>query len=220
MKRVRELAARYDVDPAPLQALLDALAAEVDPPTTVADPVDEHLADSLSAVPYIPWPVRLADIGSGAGFPGLALAAASPPSHVTLFESQRRHAAVAERLGREAGLSNVSVLPLRVEEAPDRECFDVVTARAVAPLAVLVEYAAPLLVDGGQLVAWKGARDAAEELGGEEAGRVVGMAPVRVVSVEPFPGAHSRHLHFYAKTAPTPDRFPRRPGMARKRPLA
>ena len=112
----------------------------------------------------------------------------------------------------------MSVLPLRVEEVRDR--FDVVTARAVAPLAVLVEYAAPLLVDGGQLVAWKGARDAAEELGGEEAGRVVGLSLDRVVRVEPFPGAHSRHLHFYVKTGPTPDRFPRRPGMARKRPLA
>ena len=102
-------------------------------------------------------PPRIADIGSGAGFPGLALAAALPSSHVTLIESQRRHAAVAERLGREAGLRNVSVLPLRAEEV--RERFDLVTARAVAPLAVLVEYAAPLLVDGGQLVAWKGARD-------------------------------------------------------------
>ena len=80
--------------------------------------------------------------------------------------------------------------------------FDVVTARAVASLAVLVEYAAPLLVDGGQLVAWKGARDEAEELGGEEAGRVVGLSPDRVVQVEPFPGAHSRHLHFYVKTGP------------------
>ncbi len=218
MKRVRELAARYGVDPEPLAALLDALDAEPDPPTTVADPVDEHLADSLSALPYLGSPARLADIGSGAGFPGLALAVASPSSHVTLIESQRRHAAVAERLGREAGLSNVSVLPLRAEEVRDR--FDVVTARAVAPLAVLVEYAAPLLADGGRLVAWKGARDAAEELGGEEAGRVVGLSLDRVVSVEPFPGAHSRHLHVYAKTAPTPDRFPRRPGMARKRPLA
>jgi 16S rRNA (guanine527-N7)-methyltransferase len=218
VKRVRELAARYGVDPEPLAALLDALDAEPDPPTTVADPVDEHLADSLSALPYLGSPARLADIGSGAGFPGLALAVASPSSHVTLIESQRRHAAVAERLGREAGLSNVSVLPLRAEEVRDR--FDVVTARAVAPLAVLVEYAAPLLADGGRLVAWKGARDAAEELGGEEAGRVVGLSLDRVVSVEPFPGAHSRHLHVYAKTAPTPDRFPRRPGMARKRPLA
>jgi 16S rRNA (guanine527-N7)-methyltransferase len=139
---------------------------------------------------------------------------------VTLFESQRRHAAVAERLGRAAGLRNVFVLPCRAEEVPDREAFDVVTARAVAQLSVLVEYAAPLLRIGGQLVAWKGARDAAEELGGEAAGREVGLSLDRVVAVEPFPGAHSRHLHLYAKTAPTPDRFPRRPGMARKRPLA
>jgi 16S rRNA (guanine527-N7)-methyltransferase len=217
VKRVRELAARYGVEPGPLVALVQALAAEADPPTTVADPIDEHLADSLSAVPYLS-PIRLADIGSGMGFPGLALAAAFPSSHVTLIESQRRHAAVAERLGRAAGLGNVAVLPLRAEEVQDE--FDVVTARAVAPLAVLVEYAAPLLAPGGQLVAWKGARDAAEELSGEEAGRVVGLSPDRVVPVEPFPGAHSRHLHFYAKTAPTPDRFPRRPGMARKRPLA
>ena len=220
MKRVRELAARYGVDPQPLVAMLDALAAEADPPTTVADPVDEHLADSLSAVPYLGSPASIADLGSGAGFPGLVLAAAFPDAHVTLIESQRRHAAVAERLGREAGLSNVSVLPLRAEELPDRDAFDLVTARAVASLAVLVEYAAPLLVEGGQLVAWKGARDDAEERGGEAAGRVVGLSPSRVVKVEPFPGAHSRHLHFYEKTAPTPDRFPRRSGMARKRPLA
>jgi len=161
---------------------------------------------------------HFADIGSGLGFPGLALAVAFPSSPVTLIESQRRHAAVAERLGRAAGLSNVAVLPCRVEEV--RDSFDVVTARAVAPLAVLVEYAAPLLVDGGRLVAWKGARDPAEESGGEEAGRAVGLSLDRVEAVEPFPAAHSRHLHFYVKTAPTPTRFPRRPGMARKRPLA
>jgi 16S rRNA (guanine527-N7)-methyltransferase len=218
VKRVREVAARYGVDPAPLGALLEALAAEVDPPTTVADPVDEHLADSLSAVPYLESPARIADIGAGAGFPGVVLAVAFPASSVTLVESQRRHAAVAERLSSKAGLRNVSVLPCRAEDVRDR--FDVVTARAVAPLAVLVEYAAPLLADGGQLVAWKGARNAEEELGGEEAGRVVGLSLDRVVQVEPFPGAHSRHLHFYSKTGPTPERFPRRPGMARKRPLA
>ena len=218
MKRVRELAARYGVDEAPLVALLEALDSEPTPPTSVSNPVDEHIADSLSAVPYIGTPASVADIGSGVGFPGLALAVAFPSSHVTLIESQRRHAAVAERLGRAAGLRNVSVLPLRAEEVGDR--FDLVTARAVAPLAVLVEYAAPLLVEGGQLVAWKGARDAAEELGGEEASRIVGLTPARVVQVDPFPGAHSRHLHLYVKTAPTPDRFPRRPGMARKRPLA
>jgi 16S rRNA (guanine527-N7)-methyltransferase len=217
VKRVRELAARYGVDPAPLEALVRALEAEPDPPTTVDDPVDDHIADSLSAVPYLS-PGRLADVGTGAGFPGLVLAAAFPESHVTLIESQRRHAAVAERLGKAAGLRNVTVLPSRAEEVRDH--FDVVTARAVAPLAVLVEYAAPLLVAGGQLVAWKGARDRGEESAGEEAARIVGLSLEGVEQVEPFPGAHSRHLHFYVKTASTPGRFPRRPGMARKRPLA
>ena len=220
MKRVRELAARYDVAAEPLEALLDALAAEPDPPTTVADPVDEHIADALSALPYLGAPGRLADIGSGAGFPGLVLAAALPASRVTLIESQRRHAEVSERLRVAAGLRNAGVVSDRVESVPFRESFDVVTARAVAPLAVLVEYAAPLLRIGGRLVAWKGARDAAEELAGEGAGRIVGLALDRVVSVTPFPAAHSRHLHLYVKAAPTPERFPRRPGMARKRPLA
>ena len=220
MKRVRELAARYGLDPAPLAALLEALAAEPDPPTTVSDPVTEHLADALSAVPLLGTPSTIADIGAGVGFPGLALAAALPSSYVTLIESQRRHAAVAERLRVAARLRNAHVVSERVESVSSRESFDVVTARAVASLAVLVEYAAPLLALGGQLVAWKGARDEAEEMGGEDAGRLVGLTPVRVVPVTPFPGAHSRHLHFYEKTAATPDRFPRRPGVARKRPLA
>ena len=219
MKRVRELAARHGVDPEPLAALLAGLSSEPDPPTTVTDPVDEHLADSLSALPYLGSPATLADIGSGAGFPGLALAAALPGSHVTLFESQRRAAEVAARLRDAAGLRNVDIVNERVESASLRE-VEVVTARAVAPLAVLVEYAAPLLSAGARLVAWKGARDAAEERAGEEAAGIVGLSLDSVSPVEPFPGAHSRHLHVYVKTAPTPDRFPRRPGMARKRPLA
>jgi 16S rRNA (guanine527-N7)-methyltransferase len=219
VKRVRELAARYGVDPAPLEAMLDALAAEPDPPTTVADPVDEHLADSFSALPLLGSPKALVDVGSGAGFPGLALAAARPNSHVTLVESQRRHAAVAVRLRDAAGLRNVDIVNERVESVSLRE-LSVVTARAVAPLAVLVEYAAPLLALGGRFVAWKGARDEAEERAGEEAAAVVGLWLDSVERVEPFPGAHSRHLHVYIKTAATPERFPRRPGMARKRPLA
>ena len=219
MKRVRDLAARHGVEAPPLEALLSALAAEPDPPTTVRDPVDEHLADSLSALPVVGSPGSVADIGSGLGFPGLALAAALPTSHVTLVESQRRHAAVAGRLRNAAGLRNVDIVNERVE-ACGLSGLDVVTARALAPLAVLVEYAAPLLAVGGRLVAWKGARDADEERAGEGAAAIVGLSFESVERVEPFPGAHSRHLHVYTKTAPTPDRFPRRPGMARKRPLA
>jgi 16S rRNA (guanine527-N7)-methyltransferase len=221
VKRLREVAAEHGLDPSPFQALLGALAAEPDPPTTVSDPVDEHVADSLSVLPFlVPPPARIADLGSGAGFPGLALAAALPGSRVTLVESQRRHAAVAERLARGAGLENVTIAVARVEEL-GRPCdFDLVTARALAALPVLVEYAAPLLRLGGRLVAWKGARDSAEESSGQAAASLVGLEPEAVVQVRPFPGAHSRHLHFFAKTGETPDGFPRRSGIARKRPLA
>lgn len=219
MKRVRELAARYSLDPAPFEALLDALAREPDPPTTVRDPVDEHLADSLVALPLVGSPRSLADIGSGLGFPGLALAAALPACEVSLVESQRRHAEVSERLRDRAGLPNVDVVNERVESVALRDVA-VVTARAVAALAVLVEYAAPLLAVGGRFVAWKGARDADEERAGAEAAAIVGLSPQAVERVEPFAGAHSRHLHVYVKTEATPERFPRRPGVARKRPLA
>lgn len=98
--------------------------------------------------------------------------------------------------------------------------YDAVTARAVAALPVLVEYAAPLLKPGGTFVAWKGIRDPQEEAAGTRAAALVGLTPGPVVSVTPFPGATDRHLHSFVKTSPTPDRFPRRPGMAGKRPLA
>lgn len=204
---------------AAFEPLLEALAAEADPPTTVEDPWRDHVLDSLSALPHVGTPSRLADMGSGAGFPGLALAVALPQTRVTLIESVRRHAAVAQRLAAAAGLENVSVVASRVEELGRPESFDAVTARALAPLAVLVEWAAPLLAPGGHGVFWKGSVDSAEERGGEVAASAVGLSLEREVQVEPFPGAHSRHLWIYAKTGETPARFPRRSGIARKRPL-
>ena len=84
---------------------------------------------------------------------------------------------------------------------------------------MLCEYAAPLLREGGALVAWKGARDAEEEAAGARAAAELGLESREVLAVEPFPGAHSRHLHVVVKVAPTPARFPRRAGVAAKRPL-
>jgi 16S rRNA (guanine527-N7)-methyltransferase len=85
---------------------------------------------------------------------------------------------------------------------------------------VLAEYAAPLLREGGVLVAWKGARDPGEEAAAATAADRLGLAQRAVLPVRPFEGARHRHLHVLAKVAPTPAGFPRRPGMARKRPLA
>jgi 16S rRNA (guanine527-N7)-methyltransferase len=210
-----------------LAALLDALAAEPDPPTTVRSPpeaLDAHLADSLSGleVAGLGRAGSVADVGSGAGFPGLPLAIALPSTSFTLLEASRRKCEVVERLAAAAGVRNAHALPLRAEEhgaAEGREAYDAVTVRAVDSLAVLVEYAAPLLRVGGALVAWKGARDGSEEQAGSDAAAVLGMEPREVVRVRPFEKARDRHLHVYEKVAPTPEGFPRRPGMARKRPF-
>ena len=214
------------------ERLLTALAAETDPHTTISDQskaVDVHLADSLSglSVEEVRRARRIADVGSGAGFPGLALAAALPEAKVDLIESAGRKTAVASRLAQAAELTNARALTARAEEwaklpAPlggGREAYDVVTARALGPLAVLVEYAAPLLRTGGVLVAWKGARDAAEEAAGSAAAERLQMAVRGAERAVPFEGAENRHLHVFEKIGPTPEGFPRRTGMARKRPL-
>ena len=190
-----------------------------------ADAFDRHVADSLSGLEAAPVRAasRIADIGAGAGFPGLVLAIALPAAGIDLIESTARKCEVIERLAAAADARNARAIPARAEDwaAGEGACsYDVVTARALAPLAVLAEYAAPLLGPGGHLVAWKGARDADAESAGEAAAAVVGMEARDVVAVTPFEGAEHRHLHLYAKVADTPDRFPRRPGMARKRPLA
>ncbi len=211
------------------ERMLEALAAEADPHTTVTDPVDAHLADSLTglSVPELRRARRIADVGSGAGFPGLALAVALPTTEVDLVESAGRKSAVASRLLQAAGVTNARAVTARAEEwaglppglGGGLEAYDVVTARAVDSLAVLVEYAAPLLTTGGVLVAWKGARDAPEEAGGARAAERLQMGVRAVERVVPFEGAANRHLHVFEKVGPTPGGFPRRPGMARKRPL-
>jgi 16S rRNA (guanine527-N7)-methyltransferase len=94
-----------------------------------------------------------------------------------------------------------------------------VTARALGPLEVVVEYAAPLLVIGGTLVVWRGRRDPAAEAAAACAAGAVGLEPGPIVPVRPYPTAQSRHLHLMSKVTSTPSGFPRRPGMALKRPL-
>jgi 16S rRNA (guanine527-N7)-methyltransferase len=210
-----------------LERLLTALAAEPDPPTTVREPaevVDVHFADSLAGldIPALRAASRVADLGAGAGFPGLVLAAAMDGVHVDLIESARRKCEVIDRLAAAAALSGrARAVPARAEEwavHKGRGAYDAVTARALAPISVLCEYAAPLLRDGGVLVAWKGARDEVEERSGAAAAAQLGLEPSMVVAVQPYPGSRNRHLHVYSKVMPTPAKYPRRPGMAVKRP--
>ena len=229
------LVARYRLGRAAagqIARILKALHAEPDPHTSVSEPeaaLEVHVADALSGleVEELRTARRIADIGAGAGFPGLALAVALPQAQVDLVESAGRKTALMDRLIQAGDVSNARSITTRAEElggvpgalGGGRDAYDVVTARAVGPLAVLVEYAAPLLREGGVLVAWKGARDAHEEAGGAAAARRVGMAVKDVLPVQPFQTSQNRHLHVFRKISPTPPGFPRRPGMARKRPL-
>lgn len=226
--RLAELAAAWDIDAegvAALERLLAALAADETAPTTVREPrraIDAHVADALTglAVDELAAARKVADIGAGAGIPGLVLAAARPAMTVTEVESNGRKCAFMEALVAAMDLSNARVVSARVEEwAEGREACDAVTARAVAPLAVLVEYAAPLLRDGGVLVAWKGLPDAVERADGDHAAAVLGLSPARVVPVPSFPGADQRSLYVYLKVGSLPNGYPRRAGIARKRPL-
>ncbi len=211
-----------------LALLLAALAAEPAPPTTVTDPaeaIDVHIADGLSGLeaPPLLAATRIADLGAGAGFPGLVLAAALPNAQVDLIESTARKCEVIARLATAAGIGNATAIPARAEEwasSDGANRYEVITARALSSLAVLVEYAAPLLELDGTLIAWKSARDPEEERVGAKAAEVVGLDPQPPIPVRPFKGSRERNLYIYTKTAPTPDRFPRRPGMATKRPLS
>ena len=150
-KRLDEIGERHDLDGERrerLGRLLELLRDDPAAPTTVRDPaeaVDVHVADSLIALELevVRTARRVADVGAGAGFPGLPLAVALPGAQISLVESASRKCAFLERGIAAAGALNAEVACVRVEEWPVRD-LDLVCVRAVAPLAVLVEYAAPI----------------------------------------------------------------------------
>ncbi len=216
------------LDPAAREALgkvLELLAAER---ASVSSVVDErawkvHVADSLTGleVAGLREAGRIGDVGSGAGFPGLALAAALPGAQVDLIESVGRKCDFMRRAIEAAGIANATVIQARSEDwanAEGREAYDAVTARAVGRLSTLAELASPLLKPNAVLIAWKGKRDPDEERQLENAASVLAMRPEQVVDVGDRAGSKHRHLHVIRKSGPTPPNLPRRPGMAKKRP--
>jgi 16S rRNA (guanine527-N7)-methyltransferase len=183
-----------------------------------------HIADSLTGLELeaIRSAERIADLGSGAGLPGLVLAAALPTARVDLLESTARKCDFIREAIERMELGNAAVVCKRSEEwaaAGGREAYDVITARAVGRLATLAELGSPLLRDGGVLAAWKGARSADEEAEMARAARRLAMEPLEIRSVQPYPGSRERHIHLLRKNGPTPNELPRRPGMAAKRPF-
>jgi 16S rRNA (guanine527-N7)-methyltransferase len=216
------------LDPAGREALgrvLELLAAER---ASVSSVVDErawrvHVADSLTGleVPELGTASRIADVGAGAGFPGLALAVALPGAQVDLIESVGRKCEFMRTAIEAAGIPNATVLNLRSEDwaaADGRDAYDVVTARAVGRLSTLAELASPLLKPNGLLIAWKGKRDEDEEQQLANAAESLAMRPESILDVGDRAGSKHRHLHVLRKIAPTPPNLPRRAGIAKKRP--
>jgi 16S rRNA (guanine527-N7)-methyltransferase len=213
---------------AALSRVLELLARERASVSSVVEPDRGwrvHVVDSLTGleVEELRAAGRIADVGAGAGFPGLPLAVALPAARVDLIESVGRKCAFIRRAIDEAEIGNATILNSRSEEwaaegSEGRETYDAVTARAVGRLSTLAELASPLLRDGGVLVAWKGRRDAEEEAQMERAGAELAMQPELVLDVGREAGSRHRHLHMLRKTGPTPNDLPRRPGMAKKRP--
>lgn len=208
-----------------LRCLVAQLAFDPAAPTAVRDVqrvIEDHIADSLVALEMdvVRLATQAVDVGSGAGVPGLPLAIAIPSARFTLLESNQRKATFLLKASHECGLGNVEVVAERAEGwASGVGRQDLVTVRAVSDLDVVAEYAAPLLRVGGAMVAWRGARDPEAEARGERAALELGMELLGPVRVSPYPQARQRHLYVMSKVAETPTRFPRRPGVATKRPL-
>lgn len=188
-----------------------------------------HFLDSLTAaVPLLDRlrageALRLVDVGSGGGMPGLPLKIAFPALRVTLIESVNKKAEFLRSTVAELRLSHVEVLASRAEvaarEPEHRDAYDWATARALGPLPVVVELCAPFLLAGGMLVAQRSGDLDAELLHAApafKALRVWTRTPIYLA----VPGLEGHGLIVGEKYAPTPDAYPRRPGMPRKRPLA
>jgi len=207
-------------------ALLELWATDPLASTTVTDPldaVDRHLADSWAALefPEVRGALTIADLGSGAGVPGLPLAIALPQAQVALVESVGRRTVFMETAIAACGVED-RVRPVITRAETWTEgigVHDLVTARALAALDVVLEYAAPLLKVGGSVVAWKGAIDEQERAAGGRAAGILGLELREERRVTPFEGARAHRLILATKVAETPERFPRREGVARRKPI-
>lgn len=197
--------------------------------TAITDPqdiADKHFLDSFTAFAARSWEghERVVDIGSGAGFPGLALRIALPSLRVTCVESVGKKARFIEDVIVTLGLTDVVVRNERAEalgrSSGFRAMFDVGTARAVGSLALCAEYLLPLLRVGGEAIVWKG-RVELELAAARRALAAVGGEVVRVISTEELGVADvlpGRHLVVLRKVRATPHAYPRPAVEARRRP--
>ena len=191
-----------------------------------------HFLDSLSCVLAFRQSetgrpatgTRLIDVGAGAGFPGVPLKIVCPNIQLTLVEATAKKIQFLEHLREQLALNGITVINARAEalgqDPAHRERYDWAVARAVAEMPVLAEYLLPLVRVGGYCLAQKGEKAAAEATAAESAINLLGGRLARLMPVELRGLAETRFLVLVKKVAPTPVKYPRRPGMPGKRPIA
>lgn len=195
--------------------------------TAITEPEEvavKHFIDSLLAFEKGAFEGKsLADVGTGAGFPGVPLKIYCPSLKVTLIDSLSKRLKFLQQVIEELELENISCVHLRAEDAGRnksyREKFDLVTARAVARLSVLSEYCLPLVKKDGMFVALKGSKFAEEIEEGKAALKILGG---KLLSAEPvkLPGLDDgRAIIKIAKIKATPAQYPRKAGTPEKQPL-
>jgi len=181
---------------------------------------EKHFIDSLSILDLVKTAERIADVGAGAGFPGLPLKIAGFKGEIILMDSLNKRVGFMDMVIDELGLKNCTAVHMRAEDAGrggHREAFDAVTARAVASLPVLCEYCMPLVKPNGIFIAMKGpeaereiktSRNAIERLGGK-------IKTVKNIKLGDF----ERNIIVIVKIKKTPAIYPRKAGTPKKRPL-
>jgi 16S rRNA (guanine527-N7)-methyltransferase len=185
-----------------------------------------HVADSLTLLPFLPsGPIRIADVGSGGGVPGIVLAIVLPRAQVTLIESTGKKCRFLQETIAALGLGNASVLPGRAEDLAEmgghdgpRERFDVVVARALATLSWLAEWCLPLARVGGEVLAMKGPKAAEELTAAKPVMRLLGGGEPKIEQAHLL-GTEGHLIIRIPKRAPTPTRYPRKSTTTGGKPL-
>jgi 16S rRNA (guanine527-N7)-methyltransferase len=189
-------------------------------PGLVSGPAEELVEDSLVLLEHLGEAIRVVDVGSGGGLPGLPLKIARPDLRVTLIEADQNKAAFLVQACAKLGLPDVEIIAKRAEEAGHeprlRESFDLAVARALAPTPVLVELCLPLVRIGGRLLAQK--TDKEEAAAAERAIELLGGSLEAIVAA-PSSARRSGTVMIVSKVMPTPAIYPRRAGLPARKPL-
>lgn len=193
--------------------------------TSASRIVSFHFRDSLALLklPEVAAAVNIVDIGSGAGFPGLPLAISNPAVAISLVETNRSKCDFLSDYIERSKTTNVTVIASRAEtvgKGPLRDHFDLALARAVGPLALTMEYAAPLVKPDGFVVLQRGETQPDDEAIAHAVAGRLNLKLLRVEPIKPYPQAKNLHVWVFRKEGATPAGFPRKPGIAKKRPLA